>query len=935
MRNYPPPPPPPQLPFDNRRPLSLFKLLLVGLLLLGMSSGLGRLYVDQLWFESLGYDAVFWYRLQARAVAFAVSFVATAIVLWGAFRLLLAVTGPARRQFLQVQGRYVEPPTVESIKPLVKWVAIVLGILIGLVLSSQWETLALYLNQPAVAGVTDPIYGKPLGFYFFTLPALGWGSAWLIMVSVVVVLASIVLFGTGMTATLRGISMAASLGMLAVAARLFIARYQLVLADHELFSGMNYVNDHVVSPGMFITTGALLAGAAILISNVTGSIRLLAMGILLPVATQILGGVLLPRYVTTFTVRPNQLASETPYIRHNIDFTRKAFGLDKVEELPFEPRETDAVFDPAKHEATLNNMRLWDWQALQDTLRAIQELRTQYAFADVDIDRYVVDGKVRSMMLATRELDARKLPAESRNWVNNRLIYTHGYGVTMNYASEFTRDGLPRLVLSDMPVESTVPDIQVKRPEIYFGELTNEPVFVKTTQKEFNYSGKDDNYSTYEGTGGIQMGGFFRRMLLAMEVGDLLTVPFSNDIKPESSLLLHRNIVDRATRLAPFLTFDDDPYMVVGEDGALYWMIDAFTTSSRYPYSRHIAVGRKSINYIRNSVKVVIDAYNGNASFYVFDAEDPLIAAYQKMYPDLFRPKTAMPDFLMKHARYPELLFQVQAMLYRSYHVTNEQVFYQREDVWAIAQQSRTQGAAAQSATAEGIEPFFILMTFPGSTNLEFVSILPFTPARRNNMIGWLAARSDGEDYGKLRAYHLPKTRFIDGPLQIQSRIDQDPQLSSQLTLWNQQGSAVIRGNLLVIPMDDVLLFAQPIYLQAKQSPMPALRLIVLATQDRLAYATSFDEALRVLLAGGGGSLAQPTSGPGSTQQQQPGQPQTETAPVAAGAAGASTQVLITRANQALADYRRLTAEGKLAEAGAKLEDLKNTLEQLNRPGAR
>jgi uncharacterized membrane protein (UPF0182 family) len=695
------------------------------------------------------------------------------------------------------------------------------------------------------------------------------------------------------------------------------------------------VDDRVVATGMFITTGALLAGAAILISNVTGSIRLLAMGILLPVATQILGGVLLPRYVTTFTVRPNQLASETPYIRHNIDFTRKAFGLDKVEELPFEPRETDAVFDPAKHEATLNNMRLWDWQALQDTLRAIQELRTQYAFADVDIDRYVVDGKVRSMMLATRELDARKLPAESRNWVNNRLIYTHGYGVTMNYASEFTRDGLPRLVLSDMPVESTVPDIQVKRPEIYFGELTNEPVFVKTTQKEFNYSGKDDNYSTYEGTGGIQMGGFFRRMLLAMEVGDLLTVPFSNDIKPESSLLLHRNIVDRATRLAPFLTFDDDPYMVVGEDGALYWMIDAFTTSSRYPYSRHIAVGRKSINYIRNSVKVVIDAYNGNASFYVFDAEDPLIAAYQKMYPDLFRPKTAMPDFLMKHARYPELLFQVQAMLYRSYHVTNEQVFYQREDVWAIAQQSRTQGAAAQSATAEGIEPFFILMTFPGSTNLEFVSILPFTPARRNNMIGWLAARSDGEDYGKLRAYHLPKTRFIDGPLQIQSRIDQDPQLSSQLTLWNQQGSAVIRGNLLVIPMDDVLLFAQPIYLQAKQSPMPALRLIVLATQDRLAYATSFDEALRVLLAGGGGSLAQPTSGPGSTQQQQPGQPQTETAPVAAGAAGASTQVLITRANQALADYRRLTAEGKLAEAGAKLEDLKNTLEQLNRPGAR
>jgi uncharacterized membrane protein (UPF0182 family) len=918
MRNLPP-----DSPFGTRRPRSLVTLLLLVLFVLGLGSAGAGFYIDKLWFDSLAFSNVFWYRLEARAVAFVATFVVTSIFLWGAFRILLAVTGPARRQFLQIQGRYVEPPNVNSVKPFAKWAAIVGGILVGLILSSQWETLALYLNQPAAAGVTDPIYGKPVGFYLFTLPALGWLSAWMMLVAVLLVLASIVIFAIGLTSTLRGISMAVSLGMLAVASRTFLARYSLLLEDHELFSGMTYVDDHVVAIGLAITTGALLVGAAILISNVAGNIRALALGLGLPVVAQMLGGVLIPAYVTNFQVRPNQLASETPYIRHNMDFTRRAFAIDKVEELPFEPRQTNAVFDPAQHQATLNNMRLWDWQALQDTLRQLQEIRPYYGFSDVDIDRYAVDGKSRSVMLATRELDHQKLPQGSRNWVNDRLIYTHGYGVTMNFASQFTRDGLPEFVLSDMPVKATLPEIQVKRPEIYFGELTDAPVYVRTKQKEFNYpEGDDNNYGSYEGTGGIRMGGYFRRLLLAMEVGDLMTVPFSNDITPDSALLLHRNIVDRASRLAPFLTFDDDPYMVVGDDGALYWMLDAFTTSGRYPYSSHVRVGRSRVNYIRNSVKVVIDAYNGRASFYVFDAEDPLIAAYQKVYPGLFQPKSAMPESLLKHVRYPDLLFQLQALMYSSYHVDNEQVFYGKEDVWQIAQQTRTQGT---NQVAEGIEPFFVLMSFPGSTNLEFVSILPFTPVKRNNMIGWLAGRSDGAEYGKLRAYHLPKTRFVDGPTQIQSRIDQDPQLSSQLTLWNQQGSAVIRGNLLVIPIDDVLLFAQPIYLQAQRSPMPALRLIVLATQDRLAYATTFDEALKLLLAGGGGSLTQVTSAADT--------PEAAQAPRST-ASAPTTQASIARANQALSDYRRLTAEGKLGEAGAKLEELKNMLEQLNRPGA-
>jgi uncharacterized membrane protein (UPF0182 family) len=920
MRNLPSDP-----PFDLRRSRPLLKLLLAGLVLvIGLSNSV-RLYIDKLWFDSLGFVSVYWYGLEARSAVFAVSFVVTALFLWVAFRLLFAVTGPARRQFLQVQGRFVEPPSMDIVKPIATWIAVVFGVLVALILSSQWQTFALYLNQPAAAGVVDPIFGRTVGFYLFTLPVLEWGTGAFLAISIVVLLASVLLFGAGLTINLRGISSAASLVMLAIASRTYLSRYQLLMEDHELFSGIGYVEHHAIVTGLLVTSIALIVGALIVAVNKSGRLWVAGAGVVLPVAAQMIGGVLIPWYVTTFVVRPNQRDLETPYIRHNMDFTRRAFGIDKVEEMPFEPRQANAIFDPAAHRSTLENMRLWDWQALQDTLRAIQVIRPYYDFPDVDIDRYVIDGKLQSVMLATREVDLAKLTAgKPRNWVNERLTFTHGYGVTMNSASRFANGGRPEFLLSNMPVEGPHPEIQVKRPEIYFGEKTDWPVYVKTRQKEFNYpEGEANNSTTYEGTGGIRIGGFFRKLLLALEVGDLATVPFSNDVTADSSLLLHRNIVDRVSLVAPFLTLDDDPYMVVGDDGALYWIIDAFTTSDRYPYSRHLDVGRQSVNYIRNSVKAVVDAYNGNVTFYVFDPEDPLIAAYQKTFPDLFRPKSAMPEFLLKHVRYPELLFQIQATMYTAYHVDNEQVFYSREDVWSIAQQTRTQGGGQ---SAEGIEPFFILMAFPGSTDLEFVSILPFTPTKRNNMIGWLAGRSDGAEYGKLRAYRLPKTGSIDGPLQIQSRIDQDPQLSGQLTLWNQQGSAVIRGNLLVIPVDDVLLFAEPIYLQAQRSPMPALRLIVLATQDRMAYATTFDEALKVLLAGGGGSLTQSAAPTSAPSQQAP-------AKSTAAPQDSSTQALIARASQAFSEYQRLTAEGKLAEAGAKLEELKNALEQLNRAG--
>jgi uncharacterized membrane protein (UPF0182 family) len=468
-----------------------------------------------------------------------------------------------------------------------------------------------------------------------------------------------------------------------------------------------------------------------------------------------------------------------------------------------------------------------------------------------------------------------------------------------------------------MPVQSTVKGLTVTRPEIYFGEMTNTDVYVKTRQQEFNYpEGQTNNLTSYEGTGGIAVGGFLRRILIAFDRGDIAKLPFSDDVNAQSRLLMRRNVRDRVEALAPFLTYDPDPYMVVGDDGRLSWVMDAFTSSDSYPYSTHHIVDNQQINYMRNSVKVVVDAYDGTTTFYVFDTEDPILAAYRGIFPSLFKDASAMPAWLHKHVRYPELLLSVQAEVYGLYHMTNPEVFYNREDLWTVA----TENGMAQSGdqTVQAMQPNFVLMKLPGETGLEFVEILPFTPANRNNLIGWIAARSDGANYGTSVVYDFPKTKLVDGPQQIEARIDQNAQLSGQLTLWNQQGSHVQRGSLLVIPCGRALLYAEPIYLKADQSPMPELRLVVLALQDRLAYAPTFEAALASLF----GSEASSLSAVEAPQA----------APVATGAPKPAEDLntLIGQAGKDFSDYQRLTSEGKLAEAGQKLDDLKHVIDQLS-----
>jgi uncharacterized membrane protein (UPF0182 family) len=830
----------------------------------------------------------------------------------------------------------VKLPVEPALRLIALGVSLAIAAATGAGMMAEWPTLALFWYQSRATGsVIDPIFGKPLNFFLFTLPAWQLILGWLLTLAVIAcILAVFFILITGgaralagslsrhVTLSWRGLSIAFAFLLLILAMRAYIGRFERLLDDHTIFGGVTYTDAHITITGMLIVCVALVLGAVIVVVNAARVPRgrWLAAAILPAVvcyiAVQGIGW-----YVGSFIVKPNELVREKPYIVYNTDLTRQAYGLDRVTQREFPAETTVEAADPANNQATLQNIRLWDWHALQDTLRQIQEIRTYYDFPDIDIDRYEIDGTTREVMLAGRELNVDKLPESSRNWINEKLIYTHGYGITMNPVNGFTAEGLPTLILSNMPVQSTVRSLAVKRPEIYFGELTNTDVYVKTRQQEFNYpQGATNNLTSYEGNGGILVGGFFRRMIIAFDQSDLAKLPFSDDVNKNSRLLMRRNIRDRVSALAPFLTYDPDAYIVLDDDGRLSWIMDAFTISDSYPYSTHYRLDNNSINYMRNSVKVVVDAYDGTTTFYVFDPDDPIIAAYRRIFPSLFKDAAMMPPGLRKHVRYPELLLKLQAEVYGLYHMTDPEAFYNREDLWTVATEVGMSEGGQQ--VTQAMQPNFVLMKLPGETGEEFVEILPFTPANRNNLIGWIAGRSDGAQYGTSVVYNFPKTKLVDGPLQIEARIDQNAQLSGQLTLWNQQGSHVRRGALLVIPTGRALLYAEPIYLQAERSPMPELRLVVLALQDRLAYGPTFESAMAALFGGAVSSLTA-AAVPAEAVR---GAPASAALPQPA----ADLNALIAEAAKDLADYQRLTAEGKLGEAGQKLEELKRALDKLN-----
>src|SRR5271169_596787 len=926
---------PPRAPRRRRRFLII--LAVVASVFFGGQTVLSY-YVDVLWFSSLGYSSVFWKTLNLQWGVFAAFTLVTFLILYGSFLALKRAHLPdlPSGHTIVIGGQPLKLPVEPVLRVIALGVSLVIAAATGAGMMVEWPSLALYwYAPPSSGGVVDPIFGRPLNFFLFTLPAWQLIVGWLLTLAVIIcVLAAFFILITGGSRALsgrlsravmlpwRGLSIAFSFLLLVLATRVYLDRFERLFDDHTIFGGVTYTDAHVMLTGLLVVCAALVLGAAIAAINVVAvpRARWLVTAVA-PAAVCYLTLQVLGWYVSSFIVKPNELVRERPYIAYNIDLTRQAYGLNRLSQREFPAETTVEAADPANNQATLQNIRLWDWRALQDTLRQIQEIRTYYDFPDIDIDRYEINGTMRQVMLAPRELNVEKLPESSRNWINEKLIYTHGYGITMNPVNGFTPEGLPTLILSNMPIQSTVPSIVVKRPEIYFGELTNTDVYVKTRQQEFNYpQGQTNSLTSYEGNGGIVLGNFFRRLLIAADRGDLTKLPFSDDINRESRLLMRRNVRDCVAALAPFLTYDSDPYIVVGDDGRLSWIMDAFTTSDSYPYSRHYALGDTLVNYMRNSIKVVIDAYDGTTTFYVFDSQDPIIMEYRQIFPALFQDAAAMPPALRKHVRYPELLLKLQAAVYGLYHMTDPQVFYNREDLWTVASEVGMDQSGQQKT--QPMEPNFVLMKLPGETTVEFVEILPFTPANRNNLIGWIAGRSDGEKYGTSVVYDFPKTKLVDGPLQIEARIDQNAQLSGQLTLWNQQGSHVRRGTLLVIPCGRALLYAEPIYLQAERSPMPELRLVVLALQDRLAYGPTFDSAMRALFGGEVSSLSGTTA---------PAEPERgAAAPAAATKPGEDVNALITGAARDLADYQRLTAEGKLGEAGQKLEQLKRKLEELN-----
>ncbi|HEV7857490.1 MAG TPA: UPF0182 family protein [Pyrinomonadaceae bacterium] len=910
------------------------------------------IYLSALWFDSLGYASVYWYMFRLKLILFIGFALLTFLILRGAFWLLerALVSYALERRVVTFNNQQFNVSPARILRPLAWVVSGVLGLMFGLGMMESWRRFALYLHQMPTADL-DPIFNKPVGFYLFSLPVHQLLSWWLTVLAFII-LAGAVLYvlGTLSPTTKKAaftdaaqiktryavISCALAGYLLMLAWRFYLSRFPYLWEDHQIFTGVNYTEANYVLPGLTIVSIALIIAAVIALFNAFTErrLRLLLVGVALPIVVYVVAVVLVPGYVTSFIVKPNELGRETPYIEHNINWTRRAFKLDQIEMRDFEADISSQGFDLNSNRSTLDNIRLWDWRALQDTLRQIQEIRTYYDFPDVDVDRYTVGGQKRQMMLAAREIDVNKLPEPSRNWINERLIYTHGYGVTMNSSNGFDAEGMPLFVLSDMPIKSGAPEIKVTRPEIYFGQKTDTEVYVKTMEKEFNYpQGEANNYTTYEGTGGIPIGNSLRRFTLGWALDDFKNLTFSDRITSESRVLIHRNIMDRVQSLAPFFNYDNDPYLVVSDDGRLYWMIDAFTESASYPYARHYRAADNTVNYIRNSVKITVDAYNGDVAFYVFDGADPIISTYRATFPALFKDASQMPTDLRAHIRYPETLIKTQGDVYSLYHTQNTKVFFQREDVWSVASQISL--GKDQEHKTEPLEPYFVLMQLPGEAIAnEFVQILPFTPASRNNMIGWMAGRSDGDAYGSLLVYNFPKSRLIDGPLQIEARIDQNAQLSSQFTLWNQQGSHVRRGNLLVIPIGRSLLYVEPIYLQAERSPMPELRLVVLATQERLGYGLNFGEALSSLLGQSGPTAApdkteQSKAQPQQPQPQQPGGP-AQPAPNAS-PAPQTTEQLINRASQQFDEYQRLTKDGKYGEAGQRLEELKRTLEELKK----
>jgi uncharacterized membrane protein (UPF0182 family) len=794
------------------------------------------IYPDWLWFGNLDFSPVFWMMLLSK--------IGFGLVVWLTLVVILFVNlyvatrlkpGSASGMVFKEGGGYFSQLGLSgnTLSLLLTGLILLISFIIATKGSYQWDMVLRYLYQQPF-GSTDPIFNKDIGFYVFSLPfhllvqnglliflilsgllSIGWylkdEASQIISGFVQAEGAPISL--PKITISLKAKRHLIFLGgiiALLLAWGFRLKMYGLLYSTQGPAFGASYTDVHIKVLAYKVLIVVSLGLAIMLFVNFfrpRAKLILYSGGIW--IGAVLVFATVVPILVQKIVVKPNELAKESPYIAYNIDYTRRAYNLDKIKEVDFAVSDKLSVEDIKKHNVTIQNIRIWDERPLLQTYKQIQAIRLYYDFRNVDVDRYLINKQYRQVMLAARELAVDQLPAQAKTWVNRHLIYTHGYGLALSPVNEVTSEGLPHLWIKDLPPSFDV-DLKVERPEIYYGEKTDEYVLVNTKTKEFDYPKGDKNvYTTYQGRGGVHIKSFARRLLFALEFLDT-QILFTGYLGPESRIMYNRRIDARIRLIAPFLDYDADPYLVVS-GGKLYWIQDAYTTSNMYPYSRRYKhFKNKRLNYIRNSVKVTIDAYNGDVSFYIIDESDPIVKTYSKIFPDLFKPFNEMAADLRRHIRYPKDLFKIQVGTYKTYHMEDVQVFYNQEDLWQVPDE-------LYGDSRQEMEPYYIIIKLPEEDKEEFLLMLPFTPSKKDNMIGWLAARSDLPNYGKLLIYKLPKEKLVFGPMQIEARVDQQTDISRELSLWGQRGSRVIRGNLLAIPIGDTFIYVEPVYLEAKQ----------------------------------------------------------------------------------------------------------------------
>lgn len=833
------------------------KWIIIGIILLVVIivGAIASIYIDLIWFKSVQYVTVFWKILLTKGVV--MLFFAAAFFILSFINLSFARRFAPEFQVEISQDEFERPEiqlykslqNIQINKKFVLWFSLIVALFMGFSESSSWEKILIYLNRTSF-GVTDPIFNIDIGFYMFSLPFWEFVRNWLsfAITLITVVVAAIYVIKKAVkyeykkliieTPVKVHLSLLIGFILILKSWEYWLNAFKILYSTRAVIFGAGYADTHATLFALrVLMVLALVCAVLFFVTARRQNWKLPALGLAVLVGASVLLGGIYPEIMHRAAVLPNEGTKERPYILNNIEATRVAYGLDKIKEEEFPVKEEISFEDIEKNEDTIRNIRLWDWRPIKQTLKQIQAIRLYYDFNSVDVDRYYFNGNYQQVMVSPRELDKDKIPEQARTWVNEVLTYTHGYGVVVNPVNKISGEGLPELLIKDIPPVSSV-NFTITRPEIYYGEITKGYVIVKTKAKEFDYPKGDENvYSTYAGNGGIEVSSLWRRILFSIKYSNM-QILLTTNFTPESRIMINRNIQERVNKVAPFLGYDRDPYMVISKEGKLFWIQDAYSISSNYPYSTPVTGGY--FNYIRNSVKVAIDAYNGTMDFYIIDQKDPVVEVYKNIFPQLFKNFDQMPEDLKEHIRYPKDLFQVQAELYSTYHMTDPDVFYNKEDYWNVPNEIYAENEIK-------MEPYYIVTKLPGHEREEFILMTPFTPSTKNNMIAWLAAKNDQPDYGNLIVYKFPKEKLIFGPMQIEARIDQNSEISQQLTLWGQKGSTVIRGNLLVIPIEKSIIYVEPLYLRAEMGEIPELKRVIVSNGSDVMMGNNLEEALEKL----------------------------------------------------------------------------------------